>query len=98
MEILQSLLTYETLFWVISGLLGILIAKTSIEFIADIKDIFDALKRAVEPEGPGGKKITPEETEEIKDEVFDLVYKVWDKHKNTILSKIGIIVGKLKFW
>lgn len=98
MEALQDLFTLESLFWLISAILSLIIAKTSIDFISDIKDIFDALKKAVSPAGPGGKKVTPLEQEEIKNEVFDLVYKVWNKYSGGIISFAGKVISKLKFW
>lgn len=97
-EIFELLLTWEALFGLIAFILGVIGAKVGVEFVSDIKELFDLLSDYVGEESEGGRALTDDEKQVVKDKLYGIAYKVWMKYKDGIIAKIGKGLAKIKFW
>ena len=97
-EITEYILTFEFLFAALGTIIGLLAAKTGIELLSDVQEIFEAVSEAVKKDSESGRGLSPTERDDIKEHVFDLAYKVYGKYKGGILPTVAKGLSKLKFW
>lgn len=105
MDILQtiwdSILPYLTMgnaMNIVVSIIGIVVAKTGLDFVGEIKDIAETYRNAKRPGSPGGRDVTDEEMNKIRAEAAEAVAAVWDKYKSTIFGWLGRVFARIAFW
>lgn len=105
MDILQTIweaaepyLTMANGLEVVVWIIGIVIAKTGLDFIGEIKDIVETYRDAKRPSSPGGTDVTDEELNKIRAEAAEAVEAVWDRYSSTIFGFLGRLYNKIAFW
>lgn len=97
-EIIDYITSIEFVLYAISAILGVLLIKTGIDLLADVQEVFEAIADGVSKDSEEGRNLSNSEIEAIRDHVFDLAYKAWDKWRGGATSTVLRVIRKLKFW
>jgi len=97
-DFLQPYITMANFMTLVVYVLGLVVAKTGLDFVVEIKGIAETYKQAKTPGSPGGPDVTDKELAEIEGKVADAVASVWDEYKDTIFGFLGRLFEKIAFW
>lgn len=97
-EFIQGYLTAGNLIGLLVIILGLVAAKTGLDFINDIRDVITSYRDAKHKDSPGGDRITDEERAAIEAEAAEAVSAIWDNYKGTIFDWLGRTWKWMAFW
>lgn len=97
-EFIQPYLSAGGIVGLIAIVLGLVAAKTGLDFLVDIREAIESYQQAKHPDSPGGQRVTDAERAAIEKEFSEAMEKIWSKYRDTLFSFLGTVWKKITFW
>lgn len=97
-DYLLGLITLGNILTALAYLIGLIVAKTGLDFLLEIRDVVEKVRLAKLPSSPGGDTINDEERNEIRAEALEALEVLWNRYKSTIFGWLGWLYDKISFW